>query len=411
MYTSAETRCIALVLCLLVLLPVTADARTWRIEDDGTGDAPTIQAGIDSAASGDTLMLADGVYSGPGDCDITYGGKAVTVMSASSDPEVCIIACSPDHRGFLFDSGEGPGSVLSGVSITGGGMDLGGGLSCQGTSPTLTNTVLSGNYAWGAGGGMACTGGAAPTLTNVLFENNHAMDGAGLYCDGSSPVLTNVTFRGNGTDMPGSGGGLLCTNGGSPELTDVRFEDNSADGDGGGMLCINGATPILIDVIFLNNGAMVSGGGLCTTSNMSLTSCTFFSNGAASFGSAIAVWGGASPTIERTVITNSTLPEPVYVQGGSNPIFLCCNIWGNYGGDWVGRISGQLGDNGNISANPLFCDTDGGNLSVESCSPCLPGNHPDEYDCGGVIGALGGGCPCGAGTEAATWGTIKGKFR
>jgi hypothetical protein len=41
----------------------TSEARTWRIHLDSSGDAPTIQAGIDSAQAGDVVFLAElGTY-------------------------------------------------------------------------------------------------------------------------------------------------------------------------------------------------------------------------------------------------------------------------------------------------------------------------------------------------------------
>jgi hypothetical protein len=116
--------------------------------------------------------------------------------------------------------------------------------------------------------------------------------------------------------------------------------------------------------------------------------------------------------VENTIIAYSASGGAVACEGATAaPSLYCCDIYGNAGGDWAGCIADQLGENGNISADPFFCDTDGGDFSVELCSPCLPGNHPDGYDCGGVIGALGEGCGCGTATTPSTWGTIKATYR
>jgi hypothetical protein len=40
----------------------TANARTWYVKNDGTGDAPTIEAGIDSSVFGDTVLVGPGTY-------------------------------------------------------------------------------------------------------------------------------------------------------------------------------------------------------------------------------------------------------------------------------------------------------------------------------------------------------------
>ncbi len=83
-------------------------------------DQSTIQAGIDAAVNGDTVLVADGVYEGPGNRDLDFQGRAITVRSGNG-AETCIIDCdgtvSDQHRGFYFHNGEGRDSVVEGFTI------------------------------------------------------------------------------------------------------------------------------------------------------------------------------------------------------------------------------------------------------------------------------------------------------
>jgi hypothetical protein len=100
-------------------------------------------------------------------------------------------------------------------------------------------------------------------------------------------------------------------------------------------------------------------------------------------------------------------------EWSAGAVLNCCDVWGNAGGDWEGEVADQLGTNGNFSACPAFCNIALPPYDLQLCdeSPCMPGNHPDGYDCG-LIGAWEEGCICGpTRIEATTWGAIKSMYR
>jgi hypothetical protein len=91
------------------------------------------------------------------------------------------------------------------------------------------------------------------------------------------------------------------------------------------------------------------------------------------------------------LIAYSTSGEAIYCDGISGVTLQCCDVFGNAGGDWVGCVAGQDSINGNFSVDPLFCDLPSNDFTLKDNSPCLPGNHPYDEDCG-LIGAWGQGC-------------------
>lgn len=208
-----------LMIMVLVVFALSAGvlARTWYINPEGTGDVPDIRAGISSAARGDTLLLADGVYAGDGNTGLSYQGKAIVIRSQSGDPHACVIDCDGSEgnnvRGFTFNQREGSRSVLEGVTITNGYVHEGGGIYCWASSPTITDVILSGNVAR-RGGGIYCGRGSVPVLRNVTFYANSAVEGGAIYCTyyaGPSVENTIIAYSGQGGAVVLSGEGNTPT--------------------------------------------------------------------------------------------------------------------------------------------------------------------------------------------------------
>ncbi len=160
----------------------------------------------------------------------------------------------------------------------------------------------------------------------------------------------------------------------------------------GGAIYCHTSTPVFAECIFFENSAQTYGGAFAGYSASPVFArCTFYGNTAVDHGAAMSYQSSSFPTIETTIIANSTHGEAVSCDSLSLPDLACCDIYGNAGGDWIGIIAGQEGVDGNFSAHPLLCDPRGGDFTLAANSPCLPGNHPNGDDCG-LIGALGEGC-------------------
>ena len=238
---------IVLLVCSLFTL-----ADTIYVNWDGSGDYITIQDGIDAAVGGDEVVVADGTYTGDGNRDIDFSGKAITVRSENG-AEGCIIDCegssSAEHRGFYFISGEDANSILDGFSIINGYANHGGGIVNAESSPTVINCIFNCNIVYGAGGGM-CNLGSSPTVINCTFSNNDATNGGGM-CNwfNSNPTVTNCTFIDNYASY--EGGGMVNHNS-SPTVTNCIFISNYASYEGGGMYN-EYSSPMVTNCIFWEN--------------------------------------------------------------------------------------------------------------------------------------------------------------
>jgi len=136
-----------------LFLTIPCQARIITVDDNGPADFNNIQAAINDE-DGDIVIVRDGTYTGEGNRDIDFLGKAIIVRSENG-PENCIIDCQASygdpHRGFYFHSGENRNSIVQGFTITNGfdggwdcsGLCSGGGILCLGASPTIINNIIN----------------------------------------------------------------------------------------------------------------------------------------------------------------------------------------------------------------------------------------------------------------------------
>ena len=336
------------------------------------GDYPTIQAAIDASVDGDVVEIADGTYTGVGNKNLDFDGKAITVRSASGDPATCIIDCEQDGRGFYFHSGEGADSIVEGLTITEGRADDGGGVCCDdNSSPTFKNCMI-----------------ANCTVTRIGGK------GGGFCCIESDPTLIGCTISENDAIPGGHGGGFYCERG-SPSFVGCAILGNSANFDGGGLCCKFGEPTLTDCVIAGNTGRFIGGGLSLMASSAALTDCTISGNSCTDSS------GGAvyQSSDDRSTFYNCTISEneakgtggAIYCSGGSPRIINCliqANSSNNYHGGGVACLGAStlLLSNCTIRGNKAHYD--GGGVYCHHSSPsitnCIISANSAGYGGGGV---------------------------
>ncbi len=423
----------AVPMLVLAVQALPAAAGTIRVPFD----EPTLQAGIAAAVTGDTVLVAPGNYAGPGNRDLDFGGRDLVLLSEGG-AAVTFINCEEAGRAIRFHSGETSAAVVEGFTIENGktvgfGREFwGGGIACDDAAPTVVRCVFSGNTA-SIGGAIALVSltGAAPAVRECSFTNNSAsQQGAGIVCDGVQSTVSDCTFEGNiglvqgGAVMcvgaetratfagcsflnnsAGTGGGFLARDG-QVQLTSCLFAGNTANSSGGGLLVFSEGRATLNGCVFHENsvGAIVLRAGAGHVAALSASNCTIAKNPS----EGLVLEGDVTATLDNTIVAFNNPGAAVLCPDASSTITVrCSDIFGNAGGDWTTCIAGQAGIEGNLAADPLFCNPLLGDFHIAAGSPCAPA----QSGACGLIGALDPiDCPPNS-FEATTWGAIKARGR
>jgi hypothetical protein len=216
----------------------------------------TIQAAIDVAIDWDTVIVIDGIYTGPGNSDIDFKGKSITVRSENG-PENCIIDCNgtekEPHRGFYFHSGERANSILDGLTIVNGYHWEGGAILCYNSSPIIANCFIKRNSSI-YGGGITCFY-SSPQITNCIITGNKATKGAGV-CNTVRPPVYPSTLNTEITTNHIMDNMIIdtfnFTYNWEPSIINCTIYSNIASGEGGGLYCPLSSFRIANTIIWTN---------------------------------------------------------------------------------------------------------------------------------------------------------------
>lgn len=387
---SPASPALAITLAALLLLASAAPSLGFTIRRVPSEYA-TIQEAVTAAASGDSILIAPGTYTGVWNRGIAPGMKTVFIRGEGGAGSVVIDADGLDN-GFTFTEYIGAPSRVESVTIRHGNPY---GVYVYMTSPTIischiedcrTGVLLADcdglltacTIEGCANSGIAVTAGSAARIRLCEILNNNGVYGAGIEVISANPTIETCTVRRNDASL--DGGGIYAEN----STMSVKYSvvtGNRAAGLGGGFRLLNGTATIDSTTVSRNSCGVLGGGVYGTGTSASLDGSI--------------LWGNCAST-----------GHEIFIDPTATVHFNCSAV------DLDGVAgSGAYFYASAIHSDPWFCDmgscadvpTSAGNFHLAYGSPCYGGT------CGN-IGALSEECG-ETPTQNTTWGWIKASFR
>ena len=370
---------------------------------------PTIQAAINAASDGDTIVVAPGTYIE----NIRFLGKAITVTSSGGASRTVI---DGGQNGTIvnFLGTETRESVINGFTMTDNAVPLptpsavqAYGILVGGASPTITNNIITKNR----GFGISITQGGPLIQGNTISYTATAGDPTQDYgCkddDGSAIVISqqasqraeilNNTIEFNKAQC--MGGAIQVGYGATPLIQNNLISNNISLGFGGAISLANGNQLSIIQNLFYGNNSGAAGGAIYLSVmsdgtyhdtgpvNLFIVNNTFVGNtitfnpriiNAYRDGSQIAFAGyvGQTGIYNNIIDANDSYAaiacDPSYSYLSGTPPLTDHNDILNFSGPkFGGWCPDQTGNSGNISADPRFVNRSSSNFQLAPGSPAI----------------------------------------
>ncbi|MCP4709263.1 MAG: hypothetical protein GY869_11610, partial [Planctomycetes bacterium] len=161
---SGRIRLLAGVVLAVLILAQICSATSIAVPSE----QPTIQAGIDAAMAGDTVVAAPGTYTE----NIDFLGKRLVVKSELGAESTIIEAADPGLSVVSMISGEPIGTELIGFTVQNSNNT---GIRCRDCSPRIAGNIVRYNSGEGDdGGGIGCLRTTGAVIEHNVVHDNYA---------------------------------------------------------------------------------------------------------------------------------------------------------------------------------------------------------------------------------------------
>jgi len=344
-----------------LLVPLMSDHAAAAVTINVPAEQPTIQAGINAATNGDTVLVAPGAYYE----HITFQGKAIEVRS-SFGPDSTVISGAGSGTAVTFNSGEGSSSVLRGFTV----RDSSTGVLAVNASPMIVSNLVTRNL----GHAIDVAGGAATIESNEVIDNVGCAE-TGIRVSGNSATIRLNHVMGNHptTCSSGNPGGGIHVGAATGTLIEKYLIEQNTQSFGAG-IGLNATSNVVIrDNVIRYNMAGNDGGGIETinTGGGTIVQNVIYGNTASS-GGGIELSAGSPGFLvaSNTIIGN--VGGGLLFDGGINCTAASAPVLShNNASTYLGSCSGVEGSGGNISAAPQFVHAAAGDFRLVTGSPSI----------------------------------------
>ncbi len=401
----------------------TLTAVTWYVTTTGldtnscsTTGSPckTINGAIGKAATGDTIKVAVGTYTGTG-TEVVLISKSVSLSggwnaSFTTQSGTSTIDGQNAHVGVSAASTV----TLDRFTIENGQGDFGGGIYNSGNvTITVSSSLIQNNSVTYSGGGIYNNNSGTLTLNNTTISNNLATYGGGISNGWGNVTLNNTTIRNNSAYH---GGGI--DNFGSFVLNNSTVNNNFSDSYAGGIYAEQGSLTLNNSTIS-NNLTNGYGGGIYQFSgSLILRNSTVSNNSANQKSGGISNSEYGTVTLQNSILARNTavfedpdcsgtIVSDGYNLIGNNSGF--CRLTPTTG-DLVGTSTnpinprlGLLQDNGGSTYTQALME---GSQAIDAGNPAIPGSAGNAClatDQRGTARPIGARCDIGAFEGSVPW--------